>query len=70
MKYHYSITDFVDSIPVRNGFFGNASVPLLLDNVICRGTETHLLQCAHNGLRNHNCDSLETAGVQCEGELN
>ena len=56
------------AIPIRNGtFFGTSEVPLLLDNVVCQGGEANLLQCSHNGIRQHNCDRLDTAGVICGG---
>ena len=47
--------------------YGNGTVPFLLDNVVCTGSEPDLLQCQHNGLEEHNCDSSETAGVICGG---
>ena len=48
------------------GSYSNHSI--LLDNVVCTGSESSLLQCGHNPVGTHNCDKTETAGVQCEGE--
>lgn len=42
--------------------------PIFLDNVACRGTETDLLECTHNGLGVHNCQHFEDAGVACSSE--
>ena len=58
---------FSDSFPVLRSTYGNGVVPFLLDNVVCTGSESNLLQCAHTGLGEHNCDPSETAGVICEG---
>ena len=41
-----------------------------LDNVVCTGSESSLLQCGHNPVGTHNCDSTEMAGVRCEGLYN
>ena len=56
-----------DSLPISKSFYGNVSNPILLDNLNCRGGEEDLLQCTHNGIGVHNCDSSANAGVKCEG---
>ena len=48
--------------------YGNLSVPFLLDDIVCTGNESNLLQCVHSELGVHNCDSSETAGVICGGK--
>ena len=55
------------SVPVRRSMYGSGSVAFLLDNIVCSGNESNLLQCVHSGLGIHNCDSSETAGVICGG---
>ena len=40
---------------------------IILDNVVCTGSESNLVQCGHNPVGTHNCDLLETAGVRCGG---
>ena len=47
--------------------YGSGAVPFLLDDIVCFGNESNLLQCLHAGLGIHNCDSSETAGVMCGG---
>ena len=49
------------------GYFGSGSSDILLDNVVCQGTETSLFECNHNPVGQHNCDHSEDAGVRCEG---
>ena len=39
--------------------------PIFLDNVGCRGNETNLNDCTHNGVGVHECDHNEDAGVMC-----
>ena len=56
-----------DSVPVRRSMYGNGTVPFLLDNIVCTGNESNLLQCQHSELRMHNCEWSETAGVICGG---
>ena len=58
-----------DAVPVRGAFYGSGLGPILLDNVVCQGTESSLLDCASNPIGEHNCDHSEDAGVRCEGML-
>ena len=47
--------------------YGNGSSPILLDNVLCTGEESNLLECMHSGLRINNCGQDDIAGVSCDG---
>lgn len=47
------------------GFFGIGEGNILLDNVDCNGDESRLEDCSHNGVGNHNCAPIESAGVIC-----
>ena len=62
-------TQFLSVGPLALGeaYFGNGSGDIVLDNVVCRGTESSLLECDTNPLGQHNCDHSEDAGVRCEG---
>ena len=64
-----SVAQFVDAIALtranNNGFFAPGTGPIFLDNVGCRGNETHLAGCPHRGVNVHNCFHSEDAGVIC-----
>ena len=47
--------------------FGGGSGEVWIDNVGCNGSEQRLVDCTHNGFRNHNCNENhdEDAGVTC-----
>lgn len=47
--------------------FGEGIVPILMDNVNCKGQETSLEMCPFDGWGIHNCVHGEDAGVICEG---
>ena len=42
-----------------------AQTMFLLDDVMCVGNETSLLDCEHAGIHFHNCFPREKAGVHC-----
>uniref|UniRef100_G3SPF7 Scavenger receptor cysteine-rich domain-containing protein DMBT1 n=1 Tax=Loxodonta africana TaxID=9785 RepID=G3SPF7_LOXAF len=47
-------------------YFGAGSGQILLDDLQCEGSESHLGQCVHRGQAGLNCGHLEDAGVVCE----
>ena len=55
----YSLSDFSVTLPI---------VPILLDNVVCTGNETSLVQCSHNGFNEHNCYHSEDIVLMCVGK--
>ena len=61
---------FTDSIPTHNALFGEGIGSILLDNLMCNGSENTLLDCltSDDYIELHNCDHSEDAGVRCEGE--
>ena len=58
---------FVDAVPLHRAFFGSGSGSIFLDNVICRGNESSLLECQRNPIGEDNCNHTEDAGVRCGG---
>ena len=51
----------------RAHFGGNMFRQILLDQVICDGSENNLLSCNHSAIRVHDCSHDEDAGVICDG---
>ncbi len=49
----------------QNAFFGQGSGQILLDNLMCVGSETRLVDCPHNGIGIENCLHFEDAGLRC-----
>ena len=50
----------------RSAYFGQGSGNILLDDLLCTGRETSLLECPHNGINTHNCWHGKDASVTCE----
>ena len=40
-------------------------MPILLDDVRCKGIEHRLVECSHRGIEVYNCDHSQDAGVVC-----
>ena len=62
--------DWLGSIAVKNAHFGEGRGLILLDDVMCRGTETELLTCSRRNnalIATSNCEHSEDAGVICQG---
>ena len=55
------------SVAVGGAYLGGENGDIFLDNVVCRGTESSLLECRTNPIGQHNCNHSEDAGVKCEG---
>uniref|UniRef100_A0A672Y827 Soluble scavenger receptor cysteine-rich domain-containing protein SSC5D n=1 Tax=Sphaeramia orbicularis TaxID=375764 RepID=A0A672Y827_9TELE len=46
--------------------FGQGSGVIWLNNVLCGGTESTLMDCQHQGFGIHNCGHQDDAGVVCK----
>ena len=52
------------AIARSRAFFGQGTVPILLDDVACVGTESRLIDCRYTAI--DNCVHAEDAGVTCQ----
>ncbi|KAL5013038.1 hypothetical protein ScPMuIL_011589 [Solemya velum] len=53
------------AIPLFDSFFGNGTGPILLDDVVCGGTELGVGGCQHKPWGSSDCDHSEDVGVMC-----
>ena len=49
----------------RRAAFGQGTGSIFLDNLSCRGNESNIFDCTHNGIGINDCDHSEDAGVYC-----
>ena len=55
---------------MRSAGFGDGSGSILLDNLVCAGNESSLLNCSSDvAIGDSDCQHSEDAGVRCEGML-
>ena len=54
---------FSDAVAYSNAFYGQGTVPILLDDVRCTGTESRLIDCPYTAI--DNCVHSEDAAVSC-----
>ena len=48
--------------------YGQGTGAIVLDDLLCTGTESSLFDCTHSGVNIHNCGHSEDAGVRCTGQ--
>lgn len=58
---------YIGAIAVDNAVFSDPKANLLIRNIHCNGTESHLLECVHNNLLESFCGPSDDAGVVCQG---
>ena len=57
---------FTQGTPTKNSHFGSGQGPVLLNDVACNPSYTHLSQCVHSlSIGIHECTSDSIAGVTC-----
>lgn len=49
----------------KSAFYGPGTLPILLDDVVCRGNETSIFSCGHASIGVHNCVHSKDVGVDC-----
>ena len=53
----------------RRAHFGGGAGTIWFDDIICQGDEETLLDCSHAGVKVHNCDHDDDAGVVCSSKF-
>ena len=56
---------FLGPTGVSFAAFGTGMGPIWLDNVLCVGTESRLIDCPAHAIGSYNCVHSEDAGVRC-----
>ena len=67
LLFFLKIYAFVGALAFSTAYFGQGAGPILLDNVLCAGNESSLLECNHI-FNQSNCAHTADAGVRCQRE--
>ena len=60
------VISIAGSVFLNSAFFGQGTGPIVLDNVLCFGTEPRIYDCANsNGVINRVCSHARDASVRC-----
>ncbi len=62
-----NILFFAAIMATSSASFGQGIGNIVLDDVLCAGTEATVFDCPHAGINVQNCDHSEDAGVVCMG---
>lgn len=67
-NYSFHVHYYTDAVAFSNSHFGSGSGAIHLDNVICAGTESTILDCTYLSGSSVTCFSghNEDAGVKCQ----
>ena len=63
----FALFSNTESIAISGYFIPSNNTPIHLDNLVCKGNESTLLDCVHNPVGDQNCHHWEDAGVNCQG---
>ena len=62
---NYHLTMYSGAVARSLAYYGHGTIPILLDNVGCRGTESQLIDCTYDS-NTLDCSHREDAGVTCQ----
>ena len=65
MHYYNLNPIYIDPIVYGNAAFGQAALPILLDDLACSGSESQLLSCSFDSVTT-DCSHSQDAGVKCQ----
>jgi len=65
MCCYYLHAIHTDPIAYGNAAFGQAALPILLDDLACSGSELQLIYCSYDSITT-DCSHSEDAGVRCQ----
>ena len=69
MPKKISILHVAGAVALHSATFRQGGGPIFLDNVVCTGNESNLVECQHPGIaRSQYCTHSEDAGVICPGK--
>lgn len=55
-----------NALPATAAAFGQGTGNILLDNVVCQGNESSILDCQTNPVGTNDCEHSEDVGVICQ----